>query len=65
MRPAPRIDNPNERWTVCDKETGFIYEAETLGWYKKGTSKEEVLQHLKNNGIKLKKGEDICIVETY
>ena len=37
-----------ERWAVIDKKSGK--ELGTLGWYT-DSSKEEVLQHAKNNGM--------------
>lgn len=49
-----------ERWAVIDKGTGK--EIGTLGWYT-NSSKEEVLQHAKNNGIKIEEGEDIKVME--
>lgn len=49
-----------ERWAIVDK--GSDKELGTLGWYT-NSSKEEVLQHAKNNGIKIEKGEDIKVIE--
>ena len=49
-----------QRWAVIDKESGK--ELGTLGWYT-NSSKEEVLQHAKNNGIKIEEGEDIRVME--
>jgi len=49
-----------ERWAVIDKKSGK--ELGTLGWYT-NSSKKEVLQHAKNNGIKIEEGEDIKVVE--
>lgn len=49
-----------QRWAI----TKDGLELGTLGWYT-NSSKEEVLQHAKNNGIKIEEGEDIKVMEEY
>ena len=54
-----------ERWAIIDKNGKEI---DTLGWYKRNTSKEEVIRHAKIDLLMTcneEKGEDVKIVEEY
>lgn len=49
-----------QRWVIVDKETNK--EVGNLGWFT-NSSKDDVLQYAKNNGIKIEEGEDIKVIE--
>ena len=51
-----------ERWAIIDKANGN--QIGDLGWYT-NSSKEEVIKHANNNGIKFEEWEDVRVVEEY